>query len=378
MNDSGDSVQGNYLYEIYLRYLNEANRCRSASDLNGARQHYLKASEALLKLSAVSNGELKQKRYNNAIQLKDYALKLSSAQVESAGSWNTEPSETDVVLSPVVAAVKFGDIIGHDDAKEKIKMKMVYPFLHPELASLYKLDAGGGVLLYGPPGTGKTMLAQAVSSELHCPFFWIRASQVLDKWVGESEKSIKAIFSKARSYEKSVLFIDEVESLLPKRDTEQTPVMKRVVSEILSELDGFGKKTNKLLFIGATNIPWELDDAILRPGRFDEKAYLGLPDEKQRESMFSDFLKDVFRDDDIDVTALSRRCDGYSGADIKYVVEMAKQKAFKLSMNSTSPVRVSQQLIEATIDTQPPSVPRSLLERYKSFNRALQSRFTAT
>jgi transitional endoplasmic reticulum ATPase len=139
--------------------------------------------------------------------------------------------------------IRFDDIAGLDDVKEQIRLKMILPFTHPEKAKAYKVKTGGGILLYGPPGTGKTMIAKAVAGELDATFFAIAPSEILNKWVGESEKNIRKLFDAARGCEKAVIFIDEVDSLVPKRrDSEAGGVMQRVVPQILAELDGLDIK----------------------------------------------------------------------------------------------------------------------------------------
>ena len=175
-------------------------------------------------------------------------------------------------------SIRFDDVAGLDDVKQDIRLKMIYPFDHADLAAKFGIRPGGGVLLYGPPGTGKTMLAKATAGEIDAAFFRISPADILSKWVGEAEQNIKKLFDAAASEKRSIIFIDEIEALVPARRDEGSSVMQRVVPQILQGMEGFDKKSGQpILFMGATNVPWQLDPAVLRPGRFDEKVYIPLP-----------------------------------------------------------------------------------------------------
>ena len=204
--------------------------------------------------------------------------------------------------------VGFGDIAGLDDVKEDIRLKMIYPFAHPELAQRYGISTGGGVLLFGPPGTGKTMIAKAIAHEIDATFFVVSPAQMLSKWVGEAEQNIRKLFEAAKAEETSVIFLDETEALVPKRKSESSAVMQRVVPQILQELEGFDRKGDRaLLFVGATNKPWLLDEAILRPGRLDAKIYVGLPDAPALFRLLEIYFGDRPLADDVDFGELCER-----------------------------------------------------------------------
>ena len=167
--------------------------------------------------------------------------------------------------------LRFADIAGLDQVKEDIKLKMIYPFEHPELAKKFGVRLGGGILFYGPPGTGKTMLAKATAGEVDATFFRVSSADMLSKWVGEAEQNIKKLFDAAAGEKRAIIFIDEIEALIPARRDDGSSVMQRVVPQILQGMEGFDKKGDRaVLFMGATNVPWQLDPAVLRPGRFDE------------------------------------------------------------------------------------------------------------
>src|SRR6195952_3724083 len=177
---------------------------------------------------------------------------------------------------------------------------MIYPFEHPELAERFNIKPGGGILLYGPPGTGKTMLAKATAGEIDATFFRISPADVLSKWVGEAEQNIKKLFEAAAQEPRSIIFIDEIEALVPARCDDGSSVMQRVVPQILQEVEGFDKKVGRpILLMGATNVPWQLDPAMLRPGRFDEKVYIPLPDEPARRHMLGMYMSHRPLDSDV-------------------------------------------------------------------------------
>ena len=179
--------------------------------------------------------------------------------------------------------MRFADVAGLEDVKEEIRLRLIYPLAHPEKAQRYGIQSGGGLLLYGPPGTGKTLLARAVAGEIDAAFFTARPSELMSKWVGEAEQNIARLFDEARQCERAIIFLDEVEAMIPARRSSGSTVMQRVVPQILAELQGIRQRSSGLLFMGATNEPWALDPAVLRPGRFDARIYVGLPGSAPRD-----------------------------------------------------------------------------------------------
>ena len=197
----------------------------------------------------------------------------AGSKTSSQGNIN-KPSEENKPTSRMMMGrpdIRLSDVAGLEEAKREIEEKIILPFNNKEAAKKFGIKSGGGVLLYGPPGTGKTHIARAVCGELGGGFFYITPSEILDKWVGASEGNIAELFQEARTQERSVIFFDEVESLLPKRSDNSSEVMGRVVPQFLAEMDGMKGSNENILFIGATNKPKSLAPAVLRPGRFDEK-----------------------------------------------------------------------------------------------------------
>lgn len=235
--------------------------------------------------------------------------------------------------------ITFDDVIGLDNVKELIYQMVVYPYKYKEIYKAFKRESGGGILLYGPPGTGKTMIAKAIANEIDAKFFSIKCSDIASKWFGESGKRIKDLFIEARKYERSILFFDEFEALGTSRDSDSSHSMMMVVSELLSQIDGFDSKENTMLLIASTNKPWNIDSALLRSGRFNKKIYIGLPNEISRCNLLIHELKDI-PIIDIDYEKIANRTEGYSSADIVELCNEAKDVAIKrsISLSRVSPI----------------------------------------
>ncbi len=346
-------------------------------ELDQAKYHFLKAAEYLLQLAKeTTEPDLRKARMEKARELVDLAKNVKERREaarkkavekrdEPKGEDKEVPSEWTLSEKP---KLRFGDIAGLEDVKEQIRLKMILPFTHPEKAKKYRVKTGGGILLYGPPGTGKTMIAKAVAGELDAAFFAIAPSEILNKWVGESEKNIRKLFDAARAAERSIIFMDEVESLVPRRrDTEAGGVMARVVPQILSELDGFDVRDGQtVMFMGATNEPWNIDYAMLRPGRLDEKVYIGLPDLAARRKILELNLKDIPLED-LDLDALAARVEGYSGADLAYLCRKVAEQTFLASVKSSEDHPLRQGDFDRVLEKLRPSVSADDVLRFAEF-----------
>ncbi|OGG45620.1 MAG: hypothetical protein A3F84_19990 [Candidatus Handelsmanbacteria bacterium RIFCSPLOWO2_12_FULL_64_10] len=363
-------MSNRFYIEQYERHRRKGLVNYRNNNLTEARYQFLKAAEFLFKLAKESEGRLRETRMTSAKKMVVLARELK----ERPAKKTAEASKPEPPKPADRAGITFADIAGLVDVKEEIRIKMIYPFLHPEKAARYRVRRGGGILLYGPPGTGKTMIARAISAELDAPFFSIAPSDILNKWVGESEKNIDHLFSTARGHDRAVIFIDEVEALTPKRrDVQEGSVMQRVVPQILGELDGFDRdEKNALLFVGATNEPWSIDGAILRPGRLDEKIYIGLPDRAARRKILDLSLAGVPLAGDIDPDALAGRLDGYSGADIAYLCRKVCETAFREAVAGAAEEPIGADGFDAVLDWLRPSVNEAELERFEEFRETGQ------
>ncbi|KAF4126241.1 vacuolar protein-sorting-associated protein 4 [Geosmithia morbida] len=229
--------------------------------------------------------------------------------------------------------VRWEDIAGLESAKETLKEAVVLPIKFPSLFQ-GKRQAWKGILLYGPPGTGKSYLAKAVATEANSTFFSISSSDLVSKWMGESERLVKALFSMARENKPSVIFIDEIDALCGPRGEGESEASRRIKTEILVQMDGVGNDSKGVLVLGATNIPWQLDAAIRR--RFQRRVHIGLPDPNGRARMFKLAIGDT--DTGLqasDYSVLANKSDGFSGSDISNVVQTALMRPVRKILQAT-------------------------------------------
>jgi transitional endoplasmic reticulum ATPase len=262
--------------------------------------------------------------------------------------------------------ISFDDVVGLDTVKDEVKVKILLPLIKKDLAKVYDISAGGGILMYGPPGNGKTFIARAIAHEAHAYFININPSNLLNQWFGKFEKNIEKLFKYASKHSPSVLFFDEIDAITPKRSKTNSSYMKRAVPALLSEMDGIVARKHTLLVIGATNNPWDIDEAFLRPGRFGERIYIPPPDAKARELLFEMYLKNAIHDE-IDYEYFSEITENFSAADIKYVCDKAKEKVFK-EVTKTDVVRnITEEDLLESVNASKPSVNNEMLAKYINF-----------
>ncbi|MFT4088734.1 MAG: ATP-binding protein [Gordonia sp. (in: high G+C Gram-positive bacteria)] len=237
--------------------------------------------------------------------------------------------DVEVLVEP---GARMSDVGGMDDVKRQLDLTLFGPLRNPELARAYATSARGGLLLYGPPGCGKSFLAGAIAGELGARFYRVEVSDVLSRWLGESEQAITAIFDTARRNAPCVLFFDELDALGHKR-SQIGSGMRTVVNQLLLEMDS-GKADNSGVYIlGATNHPWDVDNALRRPGRFDRMILVAPPDAEARAAIIGFHLRDrpVVG---VDAQELARRTEGLSGADLAHLCNTATQYAMQASVQT--------------------------------------------
>ena len=230
--------------------------------------------------------------------------------------------------------VTFADIAGLEDVKEAIRELIITPFRRADLYRRFGMETGGGVLLYGPPGTGKTMLAQAIATEVDAAFFSVKGSDLISKYVGESEQNVKKLFKAARSLPVSVIFFDEFEVIGRARGNDLQPWSDKLLSELLAQMQGFEKSEGTLLVLAATNMPWTIDSALLRPGRFNRKIYVSLPDSEAREQIVRNCLNGLPVDPDFDYAKVAEITEGFNAADVTEFCNRLKLSAIRRSIES--------------------------------------------
>jgi transitional endoplasmic reticulum ATPase len=223
---------------------------------------------------------------------------------------------------PRVPEVTYEDIGGLDDEIQKVREMIELPLKHPEVFQQLGIDAPSGVLLHGPPGTGKTLIAKAVANESDAYFTDIKGPEIMSKFYGESEKKLREVFEEARDNSPAIIFIDELDSLAPKRGDGQGEVERRVVSQLLSMMDGLEAREN-VIVIAATNRPDDIDEALRRPGRFDREIEIGVPDRDGRKEILQIHTRNMPMEDDIDLDGIANATHGYTGADMEAVCKEA-------------------------------------------------------
>jgi transitional endoplasmic reticulum ATPase len=366
-------------FSTFERLKNKGVAAYRDGEYGAARPYLIQAAECMLELAENAKAPaIREQHEAYARELIDLAKDCEQAVSQKRPAPRAKAREADNGTASAAdwvvrekPTVGFDDIAGLEDVKEEIRLKMIYPFQHPELAQKYGIRTGGGVLLYGPPGTGKTMLAKAIAHEIDSTFFVISAAQILSKWVGEAEQNVARLFAAAKSEPRAIIFIDEIEALVPRRQSDTSSVMQRVVPQILQELEGFDRRAERcLLFIGATNRPWLLDEAMLRPGRFDARVCIPLPDGPARYRLLEMYVaanRPVA--EDVDLGRLCDMLDGYSGADIKSIGDRAAAIPFMEAVGGAEPRPIAMADVLKVVTETIPSVNKADLDRFDRFEQ---------
>ncbi|MCL2555550.1 MAG: ATP-binding protein [Firmicutes bacterium] len=263
-----------------------------------------------------------------------------------------------------IPTTKLSDIAGLDEAKKALEERIILPLKHKELYDKYDKSVGGGILLFGLPGTGKTMFAQAAATELDAKFFSVKCSDIESKWIGESENNVKKLFSDAKKCEKAIIFFDEFDSIGKRRSADNG--YSNTVQEILTQMQGVEKNTNMLLVIAATNCPWALDGALLRPGRFSEKIYIPPPDEQARLFILNKNLKKYPLAHKVSIEKIADRLNGFSGADITEFCEKVKMLLIRKEIANQKPI-ITFDEIESLLMAVKSSILESDIENMNKF-----------
>ena len=290
-------------------------------------------------------------RGNPTLEDRDLKTQLAAKATEHGGgdvprlrvlsSDEADDGEVDRLLQPPQQPVTFADVGGLDEVKRAIEKRIILPFQKPALFAKFKKKAGGGILMYGPPGCGKTLLARATAGQCEATFLNIAIEDVLDMYIGESERKLHALFEKARASTPAVLFFDEIEALAGKRQYTREQHASKLVSQFLAEMDGFTKNNAGVLILAASNVPWAIDPAFRRPGRFDRVLFVPPPDKAARASILRILLAGRPIAGDVDAEALASRTSGFSGADLENLVDTAADHAIAASLDRGDEVPIA-------------------------------------
>lgn len=263
------------------------------------------------------------------------SLVLITILVETTGVLKNIRGPQNNEAQPQQQKVRFTDVHGCDEAKDELQ-EVVEFLLNPERFSSLGGKLPKGVLLVGPPGTGKTLLARAVAGEAGVPFFYMSGSEFDEVYVGVGAKRVRDLFNQARAKAPSIIFIDELDAIGAKRNERDAAYVKQTLNQLLTEMDGFSQSTG-VIIIAATNYPQLLDKALTRPGRFDRKVVVGLPDVRGRVDILKHHMKDVQVSDNVDVTVIARGTPGFSGADLENLVNQAAVHASRNRQTQVGP-----------------------------------------
>lgn len=323
-------------------YAKAANQLLDMMELvdNSERAEYQRSVERLIDVS----GEMKELAKKAAVQ------QNKGEKPRSGGGYSRirqgYEDEEDVVFEPAkdTQGISFEDIAGLSEAKQIVEDEIINPILYKEIYDKFHKKNRGGLLLFGPPGGGKTMMARAVAAESHMAFFHVRCSDIVGKYFGEAEKHVKALFQAAREAKNAVIFMDEAEALACRRGGNST-VMNRLVPELLSQMDGFERFDGHVIVIFATNRPYDIDPAFLRPGRLATHCYIPLPDYEVRLALLNKEIHKRPCEGNIDIEKLADMTEQFSCADLVNVVDKGSQYPINREIQEKKQGHVADEII---------------------------------
>jgi SpoVK/Ycf46/Vps4 family AAA+-type ATPase len=368
----------------------QAVRMDNGGNYKAALPLYLQAAEILAKMVRFTNNSTLRVKYADAAKtyieraqtLKSLAAKATplgkAGKPSTGGEEDTEEAaRKQDILETILTEkpnVKWEDVADLKDAKQALREAVIIPTLRPDLFQSKTRRAWRGILLFGPPGCGKTMIAKAVATECNATFLSIDAASIMSKWLGESERLVKELFSVARDNQPAIIFIDEVDSIASVRTGEEIGGERRVKTQFLKEMDGVSTKVDeRVLALGATNRPWDIDEAFRR--RFEKRIYLPMPDVDARKELFRIYVKEIEVEQDYAVDKLVETTDGYTGSDIAMICREASMQPIrdldssgKITDPSSKVRAVNMEDFLAAIKRVRPVVSVSELNRFKEWN----------
>ncbi|MEM2636960.1 MAG: AAA family ATPase [Candidatus Korarchaeota archaeon] len=367
------------LLDLAAKYSQRARELDTSGKYREAIDAYLEAAEVLLKVAnTTKNASVRDTCFQRAQQyvqraedLKKYIKTKSKEKTTKDESSELENAIADAIVTEK-PNVKWEDVANLESAKKALLEAVILPMRRPELFQGAR-KPWKGILLYGPPGTGKTMLAKAVATESQATFFSVSAATLVSKWLGESEKLVRALFEMARKKAPALVFIDEVDSIATARSSDEVGGERRLKTQMMIEMDGL-KDSKGIVVLAATNRPWEIDAAMRR--RFEKRIYIPLPEYDARLVLFKIHTKGVELDPSVKFEELANITEGYSGADIALVCREALMEPVrelaatgKIFDSSSKPRPVSMNDFIKALETVKPSVAPEELELYDEWTR---------
>ncbi len=353
--------------------LREGLEFESAGQKEKAVQCY-EESIKILKTQTKSVDIIQQEVLKRQIQSLDNAIKKMGVPKREKMDNENQRNDALSILGELGLAVSQGEgptlnqVVGMDDLKKELFTKVIYPIKFPDLAKEFNINMSGGLLLFGPPGNGKTFIVRALAKEVNMNFIYVNPSSLFSQWFGNFEKNITSMFKAAKMLSPAILFFDEIDSLFPSRDQTTSDASRRGVSQFLNEMGGFkNDPTKPVLILGATNVPWQLDPAVTRPGRFDRLIYIPPPDKKSRSEIVRLYMNNVVRKGEINYEKIGELTEGYSAADIEFLCRYSSQKAFMKSIEGKQNEIVTMDTFLDALKEIKPSIHKNIIEKYMKF-----------
>ncbi len=371
------ATPGNHALRLHLAtLLLDAGRAREALDecvhVIGQAPDHAEAF-ALAARAAHAAGDPKASAYHKTAVLLSGTAAPAPSPPSAPGDGATVTPLLSVVRAPPpdgdIEAERptstLADVAGLERVKRRLHTAFLGPLANPALRRAFAKSLRGGLLMYGPPGCGKTFVARALAGELKAMFMSIALTDVLDMYIGESEKNVHRLFENARRSQPCVIFLDEVDALGQKRSNQRGASGRGVVAQLLAELDSFGSDNDGVFVLAATNHPWDVDEALRRPGRFDRTVLVMPPDKPAREAILRSHLRER-PVGEVDLSSIAARTRGYSGADLAHVCETATELALEASVAIGEPKPIAQLDLERALQEVKPST-RSWMQTAKNY-----------
>lgn len=331
-------------------YMQGAQKREEAGNYLSASEYYFKAAEYYLEACKSTDSSRHiplWKNYTSFLIKKAKSLKhhTTQQQVQSQDEDRERRAEAEELIVAESPDVRFENVVGLSDVKERIKESVIHPIAHPEMYEQLNVTPPKGILFYGPPGCGKTFLAKAAATEGNATFISLDVSDVMDKYVGESEKKVREVFELAREKQRAIVFIDEIDAVATSRDQSSEGYERRLVNELLSQMDGVSTGDDGILVLAATNRPWEIDRALLRGKRFTDSVFIPHPDFDARKALFQLQLEST-PTTEVDYDELAEASLGFEAARIADACNEAGLQVIRSNLKDES----SEEKLKITMD----------------------------